>query len=93
VTVSLALVPIGGLESLTDHAPKIKEAIAAGKPPAAIVTEMEPVALATLNYIAALFLPPPLGTALGFIEWVFAHRQAWTPEEEQAWWQRAQGSA
>ena len=86
-------IPVGAMETLTDHAPKIKAAIAAGKPPTVIITELEPVAIAALNYVAALFLPPPFGTALGIIEWVFSHRRPMTPDEEEAWFARAQGDS
>jgi hypothetical protein len=88
MSVTLAQVPVGALEALADHAPKIKEALAAGKTPAAIVAEMEPVALSALNFVAGLLLPPPFGTALGIMEWVFMHRRPMTREEEEVWFNR-----
>ena len=87
------IVPVGALESLTDHAPAIKAKVAAGASANQIVAEMEPAALSLLDYVAGLLLPPPFGTAFGIVVWMIEHQKPWTDEERDAWYQRAQGQA
>ena len=86
--------PMGALEALASNAPTIVAGIKTDLSAEEILAALEPAAVSALEYIAAILIPGA-GTAVAIIAWVITHSKKtadWTPEEVQAWYDKATGS-
>ncbi len=71
--------------------PQISAGVKAGKSLPTILAELEPDALEVVESIAN-FIAPGAGTAIGVLAYVISKSHPMTPEEEQAWFEREDGT-
>lgn len=90
MTASLNGVPWSSIDTLVTAAPLISNGVQHGDTAEQIVAALTPAMLAALETVANLFFPGA-GTAIAIVASLIRAARPMTPEEEQRWFERAQG--
>lgn len=90
IVIKGVAIPIATLNDLAAAIPTIVLGIGHKQNPKTIVNSLAPSVLPIIEDVANLIFPGA-GTAVEIIALLGANAQPWTKEDEQRWWNRAQG--
>jgi hypothetical protein len=93
IVIKGVTIPVAAIKDLAAAVPTVLFGIGDKKSPDDIAKEIAPTAIAVIEEIAAVMFPPFGGTAIEIIAFLLANQQPWTKDEQQRWWDRAQGQA
>lgn len=96
VIIGGVTIPMAAVDQLGEAVKSILLGVYLKQPPEQIAASLEPMAIPVIEEAAAILFPPFGGTIVEILILVLSKSKAfadWTPEEQQRWWDRAQGQS
>lgn len=84
-------IPIAAVGQVSDAVKTIILGIGAKQTPQQIIAGIEPLAIPVLEEFAAVLFPPFGGTIVEILVFLLAQSHPMTRDEEQSYWDKAQG--